>query len=105
MKSNNIEIMINDKADGIIEEPLKSFLPKYKIGLETLMKGSSFIFDHVDILYYKFHKINLNRRGSYIDLPDWTKNRKATINTENNVGNAFNMLQLLGRNKLFFRKK
>ena len=28
----------------------------------------------------KCHKINLNRGGSYIDSPDWIKNKKATIN-------------------------
>ena len=24
-------------------------------------------------IYYKCHKINPNRGGSYIDTPDWTK--------------------------------
>ena len=27
------------------------------------MKGSQFIFDGIDLLYYKCHKINLNRGG------------------------------------------
>ena len=31
----------------------------------------------------KCHKINPNRRGSYIDSPDWMRNRKATINSIN----------------------
>ena len=33
------------------------------------MKGSEFVFDNVDSLYYKFHKISLNRSGSYVDSP------------------------------------
>ena len=33
------------------------------------MKGSKFVFDSVDLLYYTFHKISLNRGGSYIDSP------------------------------------
>ena len=51
-KSNNIEIMINDKADEVIEELFQSLLSRYRIGLETSMKGSDFIFDCVHLIYY-----------------------------------------------------
>ena len=34
------------------------------------MRGSDFIFDCVDLLYYKCRKINPNRGGSYIDSPE-----------------------------------
>ena len=44
------------------------------------MRGSEFVFNYVQLLYYKRHKINLNRGGSYIDSPDWIKIKKATIN-------------------------
>ena len=44
------------------------------------MKGSKFIFDSTDILYYNLNKISLNRGGSYIDSPEWLKNKKATLN-------------------------
>ena len=47
------------------------------------MKGSDFVFDYVQLLYYKCHKINPNRRESYIDSSDWIKNKKATINPIN----------------------
>ena len=47
------------------------------------MKGSEFAFDYVQLLYYKCHKTNLNRVGSYIDPPAWIKNNKATINCFN----------------------
>ena len=43
------------------------------------MKGSEFVFYYVHLLYYKCHKINPNRGRSYIDSPDWTKSKKATI--------------------------
>ena len=49
------------------------------------MKVSDFVFDYVQLLYYKCHKINLNRRESYIDSPDWIKNKKATINPINKI--------------------
>ena len=54
------------------------------------MRGSEFIFDSVDLLYYNLQKINLNRKGSsYIDSPKWLKNKKATINPKNNDNNCF----------------
>ena len=50
------------------------------------MGGSEFVFDCVQLLYNKCHKINLDHMdhaGSYIDSPDWIKNKKATINPIN----------------------
>ena len=35
------------------------------------MRESEFVCDNVDSLYYKLHKIRLNRSGSYIDFPKW----------------------------------
>ena len=46
------------------------------------MRGSEFVFDYVQLLYYKCHKINFNRGESYIDSPYWIKNKK-TINPIN----------------------
>ena len=51
------------------------------------MKGSEFVFDYVQLLYYKCLKINLNRGGSYIDSPVWIKNKEATINPINKKDN------------------
>ena len=51
------------------------------------MRGSEFVFDYVHLIYYKCHRINLNRRGSYIDSSDWIKNKKTTINHTNNKDN------------------
>ena len=44
------------------------------------MKSIVFLFDYVHLLYYKCHKINPNRGGSYIDSPDWIK-KKNVFNT------------------------
>ena len=44
------------------------------------MGGSVFVFNYVQLLGYKYYKINPNRYRSYIDYPDWIKNKKATIN-------------------------
>ena len=40
------------------------------------MKGSEFVFDYVQLFYYKCHKINLNRGGTDIGSPDWIKTKK-----------------------------
>ena len=47
------------------------------------MRGSKFVFDNIDSLYYKLHKIILNRGGSYIDSPKWLENKKATKKPKN----------------------
>ena len=40
------------------------------------MKGSEFVFDCVDLLHYKYHKINLNHDGSNIGSLDCMKTKK-----------------------------
>ena len=61
--------------------------------MKKSMKGSEFVFNYVHLLYYKFHEINSNCGGSYIDSPYWIKNKKATINPINKKYNkSFNIL-------------
>ena len=47
------------------------------------MRRSEFVFDSVDLSHNNLHKISLNRGGSYIDSPEWLKNKKAKINPKN----------------------
>ena len=61
LKSDKIEIMINDKADEVIEKLFESLLNRYQTALETSIRGSHFIFDCVHLLYYKCSKINFKR--------------------------------------------
>ena len=51
------------------------------------MKGSRFVFNNVHLMYYKCHKIIPNRYGSYVDSPDWIKNKKRTTNPINKKDN------------------
>ena len=67
-KSDNEEIMNGSDTDDIIEELFKLFLQKYEENLQEKMKGSDFEFAGVNILYYDFNKISINRGRSYIDL-------------------------------------
>ena len=52
------------------------------------MRGSEFVTDSTDLLYYHLQKVGLERNGSYIDSPEWLKNKKATINPQNNDDNC-----------------
>ena len=88
-RSDNIEIMIGDDNDDIIEELFKSFIQKYEENLQDKMGGSDFEFDGVNVLYYDFNEISLNRGGSYIDSPKWLKDKKSTINPKNNDDKCF----------------
>ena len=60
------------------------------------MRGSEFVCDSVDVLYYNLNKVSFSRGGSYIDCPKWVKNKEATINPQNKkMTDVFNMLSLL----------
>ena len=50
------EIMIHDEADEVMEEVFNSLLNRYQTGWETLMRGSDFISDYVNLLIYKCDK-------------------------------------------------
>ena len=82
-RSNNVEIMVGSETNEIIKALFESFLQKYQEWLEESMRGSEFVYDSVDVLYYNLNKVSLNRGGSYIDSPKWVKNKRATINPQN----------------------
>ena len=68
-KSDNIDIMMNDKAVEIIEERFGSLKNRCQNNLKS-MKSSDVVFDYVHLVYYKCHKVNLYCGGSYLDSPD-----------------------------------
>ena len=81
-KSDNITIMSGIETEDVINELFNTFRRRYQ-GLETKIKGSSFIFEGIDLLEYHLHKISLNRGSSYIKSPEWIKNKGVTINPRN----------------------
>ena len=70
-KSDNVEIMMGDDNDEVIKNLFDTLLKRYQEGLLTSVKGSEFVFDHVELLNYIFHKVNLIRSGTYIKTPEW----------------------------------
>ena len=84
--------MTNDEADDVLKELFKSFQNRYQNNTAEKTEGSKFVFDYVNLLCYKCHKINPNRGGSFIDSPDWIKSKKVAINSINRKDNkCFNM--------------
>ena len=86
-KSDNVEIMNGADTNDAINKLINSFMKRYQKGLETKMKGSSYIFERIDLLEYHLHKISLNRGSSYIDSPMRIKNKGGTINLQNTEDN------------------
>ena len=86
-KSDFIEIMIGTDTSDTINELIDSFMKRYKKEVETKMKGSSYLFERIDLLEYHLHKISLNRGNSYNESPEWIKNKGVTINPKNTKDN------------------
>ena len=61
--------MINDEADEVIKEVFDSLKYRCQNNFES-MKGSVFVLDYVQLLYYRCKKINPTREGSYINFSD-----------------------------------
>ena len=66
---------------------LNLFFCNYQKEEQILRNGSNYIFESVDVLNIHFHKTKLKRGKSYIDSPDWIKNKKATIGPKNTKDN------------------
>ena len=79
--SDNVSIMQGKDAYDI-REIFGYFLHNYQEKLK-MMKGSDFVFESVDLMDYKLHKVRLKRGGSYVKSPKWLANKKATINPKN----------------------
>ena len=78
--------MIRSETDEVIKKVFESLLQRYQNLLE---ESKTEVFYSVDALYYNLNKISLSRGGSYIDSPEWLKNKKATINPKNNDDKCF----------------
>ena len=62
------------------------------------MKGSSYIFERIDLLEYHLHKISLNRGSSYIKCDEWLKNKGTTINPKNKDNKCFQYAIIIALN-------
>ena len=82
-KSINVEFIIGSDTNEVIEDLFKSLLQGYQENLQEKMKGSGFVFDGVNSLYYDLNKTSLDRGGSHIKSERWLEEKQATINPQN----------------------
>ena len=60
--------MMGNETDEIIDKLFETLLQNYQKVLEaSTRRGSNFLFDSVDILFYHLQKISMKRCRSYMD--------------------------------------
>ena len=79
-KTDNNICRPSSDTSKLFDELLSSLYEKYQIDLTTSCTSSTFVFESVKECNIQFHKIDLRRGASYIETPDWLKNKKCTIN-------------------------
>ena len=90
--------MIGSETEEVAEKLIMSILQKYQDNLQNKMKGSDFIFNGINYLYYDLNSITISKGGSYIESPKWLKDKKCTINQKNNDNKCFQYAATLALN-------
>ena len=75
-RNDNITFSPYNDTNEVVDKLFDSLCSIYQVNLENLMRGSDFIFDSVQLMYYKCHKVTFIRGGSYIDSPNSIKKKK-----------------------------
>ena len=95
--------MIQNVIDTLFNTLLQNFQSAQETSNE---RGSEFIPDSVEVLYYEFHEIDIIRAESYIVSPDWLANKKATINPKNEKDNKYSQRSIIaGLNHNIIKEK
>ena len=82
LKNDSIKITVSHEVDEVVKNLFDYLKNRYPNNFQS-MKGSEIVFHYIYLMYYKCHKINPNRGGSYVNYPDWIKNKKSIINPIN----------------------
>ena len=71
-KSEPLEIFMGSNTEDVIDKLFNTLLQRFQRAQETSNeRGSEFIPDSVELLYYHFQRIDIRRAESYIMSPDW----------------------------------
>ena len=97
-RSTPEEFMFGSETEEVAEKLIMSILQKYQDNLQDKMKGSDFIFNGINYLYYDLNRITVSKGGSYIESPKWLKDKKCTINQKNNDNKCFQYAATLALN-------
>ena len=87
-KTEGLEAFMGSDAEDVIDQLFNILLQRFQSAQETSNeRGSEFVPDSVELLYYHFQRIDIRRAESYIMSPDWIASKKATINPKNEKDN------------------
>ena len=75
-------IMRGTDLEEVIEDMYQKILGDYET-LSQTCESSNYVFVRIVEMTYHCHKVDMNRGSSYVDLPDWIKNKKCCINPKN----------------------
>ena len=73
---------MGDKTNDIIKE-----LANISGRIRKKDEKKQFFLKSVDLFYYSLHKTRLRRGKSYIESPEWLRNKRAAINRQNKDDN------------------
>ena len=83
------EFMSGSETEEIVEKLVKSLLQRYQDNLNEKMRGSDFIFNGINYLFYDFNRVSISKGGSYMESPKWLKDKKCAVNQKNNDNKCF----------------
>lgn len=83
-RSDNVICTPSSNTNDILNLVLTSFHVKMIDDIELSRESSNFVFESIEECNIHFYKIDLRRGSSFIEQPAGIKNKKATINPQNN---------------------
>ena len=92
------EFMSGSETEEIVEKLFRSLLQSYQDNLNEKMRGSDFIFNGINYLFYDFNRVSISKGGSYIESPKWLKDKKCIVNQKNNDNKCFQYATTLALN-------
>ena len=92
------EFMSGSETEEIVEKLFKSLLQRCQDNLNEKMRGSDFIFNGVNYLFYDFDRVSISKGGSNIESPKWLKDKKCIVNQKNNDNKCFQYATILALN-------
>ena len=87
-KSDNIKFTSYNDVNEVVDELFDSIRSRYQDNLEKSMRASAFIFDSVQLMHDKFHRVNFRRWFIYW-FSRLDKKAKAKINPKNKDDERF----------------
>ena len=92
------EFMSESETEEITEKLFRFLLQRYHDNLYEKMRGSDFIFNGVNYLFYHFNRVSISKGGSYVESLKWLKDKKCTVNQKNNDNKCFQYATTLALN-------